>query len=771
MLLARMGSKATRPIPDGNISSANNEIDLQYLLEDANCIRSVPVDAKHFNDDDYELLKKWSLHLCSPESARTSTELDPTFNTLIDEPMDARTLVNELVQNHTLKVYVIDSLKRYHSLMDIIHTLATFDELQDTEFPQQHRKTIESFHAIINKITKSVLLTTTIDSMSYESQRYFGNFIKKNDLPVPFAYYMWNKKNNILEYKINFNLLAEIMCLTNDHYILQVGSESAIGMGKTSLLHYIFPDKRVEALNTDGKSTRRHGCIDVIFSSQATNQKNESYIIFDTHGTINGLNEHIIRSIQANCALQILYVTAKDLESNFLNSMMNYSRQIQEKPTIIVIFDSDYDDTGNQKEKITGGFQSKYHDWKCVKWITAPCAQIWYQMDYDKKNNDMKRSQRLLRSFKAITESMDKEMQQSAICTSIFSIQCVYLTVQNLENFNPSINHYFEIQNRLKELFDNLNDNTDNLQIATPVSYLNSAIKQCERELSDNWDAPQMEIQAKRDNLIHARSQITTINKYTAFFINLLTRCLYIELLITEKYLEKWRSQFEAKLHDQIAQVKSEASKFNSKIKRLEGHLSGKENLSKEYATKLQQDLVAAKTEFRKQSIFINEIDKKLMNIDLTIGLFCDEIMALYELSPHLFDGKNCIQDIAKNLANLMLKGLAIHILRGRPLHCYSKLVEESIKFIPITQKPPLVLTVIGEQSSAKSSLMNTTFGCNFRVSAGRCTIGMYMSVVQWRLETIVILDTEGLLSLEEADSIFDNQMVTMAMLSSTNLL
>lgn len=62
---------------------------------------------------------------------------------------------------------------------------------------------------------------------------------------------------------------------------------------------------------------------------------------------------------------------------------------------------------------------------------------------------------------------------------------------------------------------------------------------------------------------------------------------------------------------------------------------------------------------------------------------------------------------------------------------------------------------------------MNATFGCNFRVSAGRCTIGMYLSVVRWQQQTIIIFDTEGLLSLEESGSIFDNQMVSLAMLSS----
>ncbi|CAF1323459.1 unnamed protein product, partial [Didymodactylos carnosus] len=41
------------------------------------------------------------------------------------------------------------------------------------------------------------------------------------------------------------------------------------------------------------------------------------------------------------------------------------------------------------------------------------------------------------------------------------------------------------------------------------------------------------------------------------------------------------------------------------------------------------------------------------------------------------------------------------------------------------------------------------------------------MCIAYYKDVTIVILDTEGLLSLEESGSIFDNQMITMAVLSS----
>ncbi|CAF4789311.1 unnamed protein product, partial [Rotaria sp. Silwood2] len=72
-------------------------------------------------------------------------------------------------------------------------------------------------------------------------------------------------------------------------------------------------------------------------------------------------------------------------------------------------------------------------------------------------------------------------------------------------------------------------------------------------------------------------------------------------------------------------------------------------------------------------------------------------------------------------LAELVYKGFALHILRGRPLQSHSRLLRMCMEKLNFKDSIA-ILTVIGEQSSAKSSLLNSTFGCNFRVSAGRCT-------------------------------------------------
>jgi ABC-type branched-subunit amino acid transport system ATPase component len=56
--------------------------------------------------------------------------------------------------------------------------------------------------------------------------------------------------------------------------------------------------------------------------------------------------------------------------------------------------------------------------------------------------------------------------------------------------------------------------------------------------------------------------------------------------------------------------------------------------------------------------------------------------------------------------------------------------VFDQVKFI-IGNKRVCVVSVIGVQSSGKSTMLNTMFGLDFAVSAGRCTRGIYAQLVK----------------------------------------
>ena len=85
------------------------------------------------------------------------------------------------------------------------------------------------------------------------------------------------------------------------------------------------------------------------------------------------------------------------------------------------------------------------------------------------------------------------------------------------------------------------------------------------------------------------------------------------------------------------------------------------------------------------------------------------------------------------------------------------------------------VLSIMGTQSSGKSTLLNIMFGCKMRVSAGQCTKGIYIQLIKSefddRYDYVLILDTEGLRAPEffgEQWSIWkDNRMATLAVLSA----
>ncbi|CAF0876996.1 unnamed protein product, partial [Didymodactylos carnosus] len=294
-----------------------------------------------------------------------------------------------------------------------------------------------------------------------------------------------------------------------------------------------------------------------------------------------------------------------------------------------------------------------------------------------------------------------------------------------------------------------------------------STIKTCQRKLDEKFDES---IKRKKDWCDQKLRDIHSISEYSQFFIDLLTHYTYIELLMTERYLEQWRSKYVTGLNDEITETKNHATQYQDEIKNIEKKNSVYQNpaVNQAEAENCTNQLRLLQKGFKDCTRKLQQLEEKLTNVDLTIGLYCDEILALYDYPPALLSqSTNLIHNLTKAMVHLMYKGYAFHILRGRPLHCKNELLNLCMKYLQRQNRSPYVITVIGEQSSAKSSLLNSTFGCNFRVSAGRCTIGIYLSVVQWKSETIIILDTEGLLSLEEADSIFDNQMVSMAMLSS----
>ncbi|KAL0201682.1 hypothetical protein M9458_004869 [Cirrhinus mrigala] len=124
--------------------------------------------------------------------------------------------------------------------------------------------------------------------------------------------------------------------------------------------------------------------------------------------------------------------------------------------------------------------------------------------------------------------------------------------------------------------------------------------------------------------------------------------------------------------------------------------------------------------------------------------------------------------------AKMMISGFPLELMDGDaahvPLIWVTAVLDALIQ--KLGDKRVYVLSVLGIQSSGKSTMLNAMFGLQFAVSAGRCTRGAFMQLVrvseemkaQLRFDYILVVDTEGLRALELAGRStrnHDNEMAT----------
>lgn len=355
---------------------------------------------------------------------------------------------------------------------------------------------------------------------------------------------------------------------------------------------------------------------------------------------------------------------------------------------------------------------------------------------------------RLKKQFSQLFEDVELKINsENILFRSCFSIQELYLDLkgQNSNQVQTKLQRKFvkfDIENKLEQLFESITDETENLKIMTPTSYYRSKIDTIRKNkllIMMNDSATIEELDKRLKQLELEEESQSRFTKYSLFIMDLLNNQTYIDVLITDLYLEKWRSEYTPRIKEKKEEIKLQKSLVKKRLTEQEELIEKETELAstsnKVVDQKSLDNLKKLREEDEQLNIQLLKIDQRLSNIDLTIGLLCDELFALYDYfhdkQPVIFEQyKNDFIEVARNIAKLVYKGFAIHILRSRPLLCQSRLMKMAVENLRVYENSSLViLTVIGEQSSAKSSLFNSTFGCNFRVSAGRCTIGMYLGM------------------------------------------
>ncbi|XP_048046123.1 interferon-induced very large GTPase 1-like [Megalobrama amblycephala] len=267
----------------------------------------------------------------------------------------------------------------------------------------------------------------------------------------------------------------------------------------------------------------------------------------------------------------------------------------------------------------------------------------------------------------------------------------------------------------------------------------------------------EMEISKKHTEMkkIRQNQHESGISKFMMFFIKEMN--LHAE---NKKYFLKWLEIF---LDDYISQdVSVLHHKYDEKwsvVAKL------KENDNKPEQLKVEQNE-------------LEKISEELQAAAFGLEHIMREIGQIYESCSSVKKNKKDLQFDFSSLpslaAEMMISGFPLELMDGDaahvPLIWISAVLDELIQ--KLGDQRVFVLSVLGLQSSGKSTMLNAMFGLQFAVSAGRCTRGAFMQLVKvsdemktlMNFDYILVVDTEGLRALELAGRStrdHDNELAT----------
>ncbi len=216
-------------------------------------------------------------------------------------------------------------------------------------------------------------------------------------------------------------------------------------------------------------------------------------------------------------------------------------------------------------------------------------------------------------------------------------------------------------------------------------------------------------------------------------------------------------------------------------------------NLSRRNILGMRQKYVDAKRKFTLAKIQARECDDKTMSAEVQknnkeIQVLQDDILNASFGLEHLFRELGQVYEAAvksreygdnlsrlpKVFAELLIEGYPLEVMDGDaahvPLEWVTAVLNEAVKML--NDPKVFVLSVLGLQGTGKATMLNTVFGLQFNVSAGRCTRGAYMQLLQlgeeFREKTGcsygLVIDTEGLRAPEldsKKTQKHDNELAT----------
>ncbi len=205
--------------------------------------------------------------------------------------------------------------------------------------------------------------------------------------------------------------------------------------------------------------------------------------------------------------------------------------------------------------------------------------------------------------------------------------------------------------------------------------------------------------------------------------------------------------------------------------------------LHMEYATKWNKVLELKKMsdkldQLQTEQTNLENISEKLNRTGFGLEHILREFGQIYESWSSVKKVRQGLQfdfcSLLRLAAEIMILGFPMELMDGDAAHVpktwVTAVLDELVK--TLGDQKLFVLSILGIQSSGKSTMLNAMFGLQFAVSAGRCTKGAFMQLLkvskemktELKFDYILVVDTEGLRAPElsgRSTTHRDNELAT----------
>ena len=686
-----------------------------------------------------------------------------------------------------LRPYMIDLLKRQQSLnamtdskeleegSDEVTLAAVVDEVADEYFEYRQKE----------------LLISLLEVTSVESHSRLCSLVSQIGCSMPFVY-RYIASNGRVATRFAIDCYDDLLCHHSYSLILSCGTICSIGQGKSDLLSRLFEVRCVKGgfLELYPGGPCHNLSIDLAFNAILAGTSADSFILADTHGSHEsslGFNS-ALSVLASESAVTLVHVNRNDFTSDGLLgsdiqrllSYLTFEYQSKKAACFLILWrdfvtaDSEiFEAAAKQLELLS----NEYHvsiclesvvDIRGLKGLSARRTVTRLGKLISKQLSDL-----YGKNVPVLDSGLSLKAKLQELNPSKFSNAAVDVCIPasfGKQKIKELVQIQSVLHHELTAAFEPLRLGNSLFRCLFPASSLDADIAQQEEQ------AGKIVKEADAfDEIAEARLAETTVKLTNAKLRK--RNCKTSELV-------KWFAQLVAR--NNIAAINEFRRQIEAwKVPKCEPLLAERRVCHEKYEVRLAKLQEVGIDELSDQQLTIIKSDlmknaAKLDQFDISIDDFWSELMSLAAVWMQDQNGRNCcllekecllmpgrLSDVYRQC---LMDGHPMQLLRGHPLYMASDFISSVMRSIQENSTKQLfVVSVIGIQSSAKSTLLNYLFGCGFATRAGRCTRGLYASYVETNDLDILVLDSEGLMSVEAGSGgkDFDNQVTLMAMACS----